>query len=415
VRIRWIVMKLNSMGSSRFRLVMILVVGALATRNLQAAPQALVSEFCSPAVSANLVSHPGASALAQAMTSQGQRSNFVEDRVSSALPKIRLYLLWGQSHMGGAQLSSGKISDLSSPVPYWGVLDAAGHYQAVRDCYIFDKGMRSNPLDSNQQDMHPGHLGELAGLQDLTVGHTWLAVPPVSPNNTHQHGNNNYPWLHDHQVPDPLVGPETAFAQRIQEATGDIVVVVKMVVGGANVVNRDVVVVAPSTCNWPVRSIAPSYYSRSTRADGYYQLMLDSYWQEAIALARQLPEHVQGGYPLVVGGVASLIGTSDSRCVYVEDFREHYFYMISDLRADMGVPSAGGVPYLVVQSPLSAGTYVRDTARNMPAIFGGPVGTLDSSLFLPAIGHASADGTSDLGSAMADWFLNLNLVLQELP
>ncbi|MDF1836656.1 MAG: hypothetical protein P1V35_02205 [Planctomycetota bacterium] len=316
--------------------------------------------------------------------------------------------------MGGAEITTGKISDLSAPVPYWGVLDSAGHYQPVKDCYIYDKGLRSNPLEHGTHDSHPDHLGEEAALQPLTVGHFWLGSAPPNPNNNHNHSSNNYPWLPDHQIPDPVVGPETAFAQRIQEATGDIVVVVKMVVGGSNVVNRDVMVATPPSCNWPFRNVAQSYYSRSARPDSYYRIMLDSYWQEAIDLARQLPEHTQKGYPLVLGGVASLIGTSDSRCAYVEDFREHYYHTILDMRGDLGVASEEDVPFLVLQSPLSAGSFVRDTARNMTTIFGGDVGTLDSALFLPAIGHASADGTSDMGRAMADWFLDPTLVLQEL-
>ncbi len=345
--------------------------------------------------------------------SQGRPVGDVQ--ITSPGPKIRLYLMWGQSHMGGAELSTGKISDLSAPVPAWGQLDINGNYQSIPNCYAYDKGLRSNPLDPTTVDTHPGHVGEVASLQDLTVGYFWLGTSTVNPNNSHQHLSNNYPWLPDHQVPDPVVGPDTAFAQRIQEATGDIVVIVKMVVSGANVVNRDVVVPGPPGCNWASRSIGPSYHSRSIRTDGFYRIMLDHYWQEAIDLAYQLPEHTQDGLPVVFGGVVSLIGTSDSRCVYVEDFRVHYYHTIVDLRADVGVQDPSIAPYLVVQSPLSAGSRVRDVARNMPTLIGQGVGTLDSALFLPAIGHATADGTSAMGRAMADWFLGLNLPLQELP
>ena len=318
------------------------------------------------------------------------------------LRRVRIFLLWGQSHMAGA----GNPREPIQQRPAW----SGRNYPAIKDCYIFDKYKRGNPLNDERFMLHAtdqtmGHIGERFALRPLTAGFAETSDYPFY--------RDNYPWEGfwsppiGAEVGDLHFGPEMSFAEKVQKRTGDIVVILKLVKGGSQVFGFN------DIPNWNA-SMAPA-----TGGPSLLKVLLDVYWDlgKAEAIRRFGPSN-GSAMGVRLGGVLSFIGTSDSRPQYIGTYAENMRASIEAVQEHIRsspAPGPDAIPWLIVGSPnlgapntVPSITAVQQIQGNLAESMLG-VDFLDSDPILrfgPSETHAGTQGNFDIGEAMADWALD---------
>ena len=240
---------------------------------------------------------------------------WLQDQITTLTPivgRLRLFVLWGQSHVMGA----GFRSDT-------GETDWPQDGRPVAGCYIWDKYARLNWNDATLVDAN--RSGEAHEFKPLTMGFGGEYIVEGTP-------VNRYPW--ESFPEETTIGPEVQLAYDVRRITGDSVLIVKFAVSGTQVTNQ------PFAC-WNVAK---------TGSDSYIETLLDAYWAPALTAAIAMA----GGdkSKVVLGGIASMIGFSDSR--YETDanaYEADYTATIAAIRARIDADTGGNVPYLVCKTP----------------------------------------------------------------
>ncbi len=227
----------------------------------------------------------------------------------SAPRRLRLYILWGQSHIGGAKSFASGLNDTHWP------RDGA----PLPGTWIWDKWGRTNRYDLSTSDTQ--QAGEVHGWKAMQAGFGG--------------GGPDYPWIDP--GPDPSFGPEIVLAHSLRAHTGEVIAIVKFAVGGSQLANL------PMIPNWNVQSVGQGSFS-------HMQVLVEAYWQPALEAARQWAE--AEALELTLGGVISMIGTSDARRrADAEAYGDNLLAAIDYLRGQLPVAQPAELPWLVVQSP----------------------------------------------------------------
>ncbi|MEL6904157.1 MAG: sialate O-acetylesterase [Planctomycetota bacterium] len=279
---------------------------------------------------------------------------------------LRLYVLWGQSHMRGG-VGAARVIDVTDPDWLdWAQYSGSGPYPALDGCWIYDKSARGRlgwfvggelvgqhfeRLQHSRIDDTPGFLagdttcwpsvtfaGEENQLRPLTAGYAggeeleadFQGV--VAPFGPHCQADDFYPWAEGNQVPYPRFGPEVPFARAIRDATGDDIVLVKLAIGGTTV------------------SVGEAGWNPAQGGEfDYLRLLEETYFDHTVELATEM---LEPGQRLLLGGVISSIGLSDMRPPSHLTFEDGYRDVIDHLRDHVSGPAEGeDVPYLIVQTP----------------------------------------------------------------
>lgn len=251
-------------------------------------------------------------------------------------PDIVLFIMWGQSHMAGADSYVGHINfDLNTLDAYTTEMSYTVNLRlnlslepslGPTNCWIFDRCVKDNKDLSAVKDTLTDSYSQ---WRRLTVGYGGIGY---------------YPWLRDDTEPDPerplvleCFGPELAFADAYQKATGKRVGIVKYAIGGSTVVQND----GTPTASWN---------AAHRNEGGRIGKLLDLYWGPAKAAAVSL---VGGDSSKVkIGGILQMIGFTDansevSSLAYEQNIRD----IISLLRSEILPGDPTSIPYLISKTP----------------------------------------------------------------
>lgn len=289
--------------------------------------------------------------------------------IPSAPPRLRLYILWGQSHIAGAKSFASGLNNTQWPrtgAPLPGT-------------WIWDKWGRSNRYDLSLQDAAQGD-----------EAHAWKPMQAG-----YGGGGPDYPWIDP--TPNPSFGPEIVMAHSLRAHSGEVIGFIKLAVGGSQVA------ALPGVPNWNVKTIGQGNFS-------YLQILRDAYWLPALAAAREWAE--AEGWELTLGGVVSMIGTSDARRrADAEAYEDNLLAVIDFLRGELPVAAPSALPWLIVQSPRyvdqdgSKLAFIR-LVRDAQAAAGAarPAVTVRDSVDSRLTGtHFAPEGTAALGQLFFRW------------
>ncbi len=414
-------------------------------------------------------------------------------------PKIRMYFLWGQSHFGG----SGSVQEFGPNPPAWAdiPLAATTPYPVVPDVFIYDKYRRGRLKHGSlfpgresfkyfeiedDTDIQPSPSllpwtpncagqGTCIGdpnctqgiacdlrdpmdrptLRPLTAGYGAVRKLEKNPKwsfGTYCQRSGFYPWEACTQtaVRNPTCGPEMSFGAELKELLesnadesddDDIIVIVKLAIGGSSVTNRDFDrdpngVLAPSV-SWNPNALTVIPYG-----ENYLETFERVYIAHSLQLAANMAS--TDGYELTIGGIISLIGSNDaarppfdpntraipSPMEIGQMHQDSYSTVIGHIRdfietSNPNTPAgfAETIPYLVLRSPVVSQLtpdpqvnaeylgnlrYILNAQSNLSLL--PEVTVLDSSPLLNILGvgslhglHAGIAETSDLGILMASW------------
>ncbi len=386
---------------------------------------------------------------------------------AAVLPRVRLYFLWGQSHMGGGR----SVKELTGLGLDWANVNPFNPhpYPVVKDAYIYDKSMRgrttlnmngtvngtssrksglywestdgtdsTGPISGTQQ----AHPVEEFSLRNLTAGYAGAVRSdaiegqiggPFATFGPYGQQFSWYPWERATQqaVSNPSFGPEMSFASNVQKSTQEIVIISKFAVGGTNLILRD----CDGIISWH-----PSAQVAGSLGAPFMRTFTENYIQGAIKQARaQFPA---SQYQLSIGGVISLIGSNDAlrfpsdRCQgpltiqaeHGQAYRKAIDYIRSYIASLATTPIvADDIPYLLLKTPTAFGIpvssyYTRlaqvqnaqdflDSSHpgtGMPMVNVIPT-TLTLALYTNA--HTDALGNVALGKLMATWASSVSPLL----
>ncbi|MEZ6004308.1 MAG: sialate O-acetylesterase [Planctomycetota bacterium] len=295
---------------------------------------------------------------------QGQRRGPIR-------PRLRIYVLWGQSHIQGTKSHASGVPDV--PWPRFGA--------PVPGALIWDKLGRLNRANLDLVDTE--QAGEAHRFRPLGAGFGA--------------GGPNYPWVDP--GPDPSFGPELVLAHNLRMWSGESVAIVKFAVSGSQVADLD------DVPNWNVAALGRGDFS-------HLQVLLEAYLAPArSAAARDFPP---AGLPVAWGGVISMIGTSDAR--HEQDavaYGQNLTGIIQHVRHWMHPAHPERVPWLVLQSPRYVDpdglelAHIR-TVRTAQAKVANALPGVDVADCVDSrLGgtHFEPRGTAALGALMARWAL----------
>ena len=242
---------------------------------------------------------------------------YTQNSVEPDQEKIRIFLVWGQSHVSGG----GVLDGLAIQDPQW--FHHPGH--AVPGCYHYDKTKRfgGQPVDLSTTDSTRG--GEAHAWQEMTAG--YAGADPIEP------------WISD--PVSPLGGWDMLFAHRWRQHTGERIFIVKMGPGGSKLF--------PGVPDWNVATVGGG-------TDSFLEVLMDGYWAPALEAAITMA----GGdrNKVTLGGVISIIGSSDSvSAAAIAAFPANMTNVIAHMRGILAQPGEDtDIPWLLVKSPLPEST-----------------------------------------------------------
>lgn len=290
-------------------------------------------------------------------------------RNQSPKARMRLYVLWGQSHMYGTKsfvdgFPEAQWNRFGPPIP---------------GAYIWDKLGRPNRSNVDLSDALRGN-----------EPHAWKPLGAGFGT-----GGPDYPW--EDPTTNPSFGPEMQMAHALRAQTGESVALVKFAVGGSQLANL------ADVPNWNVNRLGAGNAS-------LLQILLEAYLAPALEQAKVLCE--EQGLELSLGGVVSMIGTSDARRpADAQAYGANLLDCIDHVRQVLNPPHPELVPWLVLQTPRYVGpdgeklaflATVR-SAQAQAASARPAVEVRDTVDFRLTGTHFEPRGTAGLGQTMFRW------------